>query len=127
MSLRCSSACRPARSQRGRGAAGALKPGRNVLEVKVATSLNNYCRSLKDNPAAMHWTRKGRQKPDPTGLIGPSCLMPRAGAGRPGPRFAQLALALPLRRRRDRAAFGPFTSCTRFAVAGLKAATGRGR
>ena len=55
--------------------AGALKPGRNVLEVKVATSLNNYCRSLKDNPAAMQWTRKGRQKPDPTGLIGPVRLL----------------------------------------------------
>jgi len=58
--------------------AGALKPGRNVLEVKVATVLVNYCRSLKDNPTAVRWTRNSKRTPAPTGLIGPVRLL---GAG----------------------------------------------
>jgi len=55
--------------------ADALKPGRNVLEVKVATVLVNYCLSLKDNPTAARWTRNENHKPAPTGLIGPVRLL----------------------------------------------------
>ena len=53
----------------------ALKSGRNVLEVKVATVLVNYCRSLKDNATAARWTRTRIQAPAPTGLIGPVRLL----------------------------------------------------
>lgn len=47
----------------------ALKEGRNVLEVRVTTTLFNYCQSLKDNPTATRWTRG--QEPVPSGLVGP--------------------------------------------------------
>lgn len=50
-------------------AAGALREGRNVLEVKVTTTLFNYCQSLIDNPTAVRWTR-GRE-PVASGLVGP--------------------------------------------------------
>jgi len=49
-----------------------LKPGRNVLKVKVATVLCNYCKSLTDNPVAAQWTRN--QSTRPIGLIGPVIL-----------------------------------------------------
>ena len=55
--------------------ANALRPGRNVLEVKVATVLVNYCRSLADNPTAMQWTHNGKQPPAPAGLVGPVRLL----------------------------------------------------
>lgn len=53
--------------------AGTLKPGKNVLEIKVTTVLDNYVRSLKDNPSAMryaHW-----YPPRPAGLVGPVRLL----------------------------------------------------
>ena len=50
-------------------ACGVLKTGRNVLEVKVTTTLFNYCESLKRNPTAVRWT-KGRE-PVSAGLVGP--------------------------------------------------------
>jgi len=48
--------------------AGALRPGKNVLEVKLATVLFNYCHSLKNNPTAQRWA--GRGEPVSVGLIG---------------------------------------------------------
>lgn len=49
--------------------ADALQPGVNVLEVKVATVLANYCRSLKNNPTTTRWSRG--HKAAPAGLVGP--------------------------------------------------------
>ncbi len=55
---------------------GALRPGRNALEVKVTTMLGNYMRSLKDeNDMARRWARAFL--PIPMGLVGPVAL--RAG------------------------------------------------
>ena len=48
-----------------------LKTGRNILEIKVTTLLANYCRSLKDNKTAQHWTSRYRDKnPVKCGLAG---------------------------------------------------------
>ncbi|MHC4517657.1 MAG: glycosylhydrolase-like jelly roll fold domain-containing protein [Planctomycetota bacterium] len=47
----------------------ALRRGRNVLEVKVMTTLFNYCQSLRDHSTAARWTR-GKQRV-PAGLVGP--------------------------------------------------------
>jgi len=35
----------------------ALLKGENQLEIKYTTVLSNYCRSLKDNPTALKWTK----------------------------------------------------------------------
>ena len=48
---------------------GVLKKGKNVLEVKVTTTLANYVRSLKDKPEAI------ASKPAPAGLVGPVRLL----------------------------------------------------
>jgi len=54
---------------------GILKKGRNVVAIKVTTTLFNYCRSLKENRAAYFWANHGRmKKPLPCGLIGPVVL-----------------------------------------------------
>jgi hypothetical protein len=50
-------------------ASAALRQGHNVLEVKVTTTLFNYCQSLRDNGTAVRWT-KGKQRVG-TGLVGP--------------------------------------------------------
>ena len=50
-------------------AGAAVRSGRNVLEVKVTTTLFNYCQSLKGNPTALRWTRG--KDPVPAGLVGP--------------------------------------------------------
>jgi len=50
-------------------ATGTLKKGKNVLEVKVTTTLANYVRSLKDDPNAIP------SKPAPAGLVGPVRLL----------------------------------------------------
>ena len=54
-------------------AGDALRSGRNVLEVKVATVLFNYCRSLH-NPVAKAWARG--DAPAPVGLVGPVRFYP---------------------------------------------------
>ncbi len=46
-----------------------LKPGLNRLEIRVATHLGNYARSLKDNPAAQRWAHWFPV--EPMGLLGP--------------------------------------------------------
>ena len=53
--------------------AGALRPGKNMLEVKLATVLFNYCHSLKNNPTAQRWA--GRGEPVSVGLLGPVRLL----------------------------------------------------
>ena len=52
---------------------GYLKPGRNDLEILVATSMGNYMKSLTDNPIAQYWTNeKNKVQPlQSMGLIGP--------------------------------------------------------
>jgi hypothetical protein len=52
---------------------GVLRPGKNVLEVKLATVLFNYCHSLKNNPTARRWA--GRGEPVSVGLLGPVRLL----------------------------------------------------
>jgi hypothetical protein len=37
-----------------------IKEGENTLEIKLTTTLANYCRSLKDNPTAQAWTKTYR-------------------------------------------------------------------
>ena len=51
---------------------GLLRKGENVLEVRVATLLYNYVRSLQDDPHARYWMEQGGDAPPlPSGLIGP--------------------------------------------------------
>jgi len=53
---------------------GALRKGRNQLEVQVTTMLGNYCKSLQDvNPVAKRWAFWF--PPIPAGLVGPVRLM----------------------------------------------------
>lgn len=46
-----------------------LKEGQNTLEIKLTTTLANYCRSLTDNPTAARWTANYKT-PFPSGLEG---------------------------------------------------------
>lgn len=46
-----------------------LKEGSNKIEIKLTTTLANYCRSLSDNPTAQAWTRSYRM-PFSSGLEG---------------------------------------------------------
>jgi hypothetical protein len=52
---------------------GVVQSGRNVLEVKVVTSMGNYMKTLKNNPVAQYWTNEKRkdQPIQSMGLIGP--------------------------------------------------------
>ena len=47
---------------------GLLVKGQNKMEIKYITVLSNYCRSLKDNPAACQWACK--YQAIPCGLTG---------------------------------------------------------
>jgi hypothetical protein len=48
---------------------GKVHPGKNLISIKVITTLGNYMKSLKNNPTAQAWTA---QTPTyPTGLMGP--------------------------------------------------------
>lgn len=51
----------------------ALKSGRNIVKIKVTTTLGNYMKSLKDNIVAQHWTMK--QPLHSLGLAGPVKLI----------------------------------------------------
>ena len=51
-----------------------LKDGNNEIEIHYTTVLANYCRSLKDNPVAQHWTKEFTE-PVATGLQGPVNLL----------------------------------------------------
>ncbi|HEY4207344.1 MAG TPA: glycosyl hydrolase, partial [Puia sp.] len=57
---------------------GVVQAGENVLEVKVATSMGNYMKTLKDNPVAQYWTNEKRkdQPIQSMGLIGPVTIYP---------------------------------------------------
>jgi hypothetical protein len=46
-----------------------LKKGKNSVEIKITTTLANYCRSLKDNPTAQRWTQSYKT-PFSSGLEG---------------------------------------------------------
>ncbi|HSH19594.1 MAG TPA: glycosyl hydrolase, partial [Draconibacterium sp.] len=46
-----------------------LKKGSNKIEIKLTTTLANYCRSLTDNPTAQAWTRNYKT-PFSSGLEG---------------------------------------------------------
>jgi hypothetical protein len=46
-----------------------IRPGSNKIEIKLTTTLANYCRSLKDNPTAQAWTQN-YDKPFSSGLQG---------------------------------------------------------
>jgi hypothetical protein len=48
-----------------------LKPGENMIKIKVTTALGNYVKSLKDNPVAQQWTRSKPQPLYAMGLVGP--------------------------------------------------------
>jgi hypothetical protein len=62
-------------------AAGAVRKGRNVLEVEVATPLGNFMRTRENDAAAKRWA--WWFPPIPTGLEGPVQLMkPAAAAAR---------------------------------------------
>lgn len=55
---------------------GAIKNGKNEIEIKVTTLLWNYCNSktTDENPMAKIWAERNKikdNKPLPTGLIGP--------------------------------------------------------
>jgi hypothetical protein len=55
---------------------GLLVKGANTIEVKVATSMGNYMKTLVDNPNAQKWTNSVK-RPQPIqsmGLIGPVTL-----------------------------------------------------
>jgi hypothetical protein len=52
---------------------GVLVAGRNTLEVEVTTTVANYARSLRDNPAAHRWA--SWFPPIPAGLEGPVRLV----------------------------------------------------
>ncbi len=46
-----------------------VKPGKNKIEIKLTTTLANYCMTLKDNPVAASLT-SNYQKPFSSGLVG---------------------------------------------------------
>jgi len=50
-----------------------LKKGNNNIEIKIATTMGNYLKSLTDNPIAQYWTNEGRtiQQLQSLGLLGP--------------------------------------------------------
>ncbi len=50
-----------------------LKKGNNNIEIKIATTMGNYLKSLTDNPIAQYWTNEGRtiQPLQSMGLLGP--------------------------------------------------------
>jgi hypothetical protein len=50
-----------------------LKPGINTVEIRLATTMGNYMKSLTDNPIAQYWTNeKNKNQPlQSMGLIGP--------------------------------------------------------
>jgi hypothetical protein len=50
---------------------GKLRPGDNVLEVKVVTTMGNYVQTLKDeNPIAQKWTARPGRAPQPKQSMG---------------------------------------------------------
>jgi hypothetical protein len=54
----------------------ALKPGENMLTIKLTTICGNYVKSLQDNPVAQRWT--GGQDKTPMGVLGPVSLIQAA-------------------------------------------------
>ena len=50
-----------------------LKEGENEIEIRYTIVLANYCKSLKENKAAQHWTKHNAIAP--TGIEGPVKLI----------------------------------------------------
>ncbi len=52
---------------------GVIRPGKNVIEIKVVTTLYNYCATRKENAIARMWTLDRPRVLNfmPTGLVGP--------------------------------------------------------
>jgi hypothetical protein len=48
-----------------------LKKGKNVLSIKLTTTLGNYMHALKDNKDAAKWVIDRKQKLFPMGMLGP--------------------------------------------------------
>jgi hypothetical protein len=50
-----------------------LKQGKNTIEITVMTTMVNFLKTLKDNPAAQYWTSEGRKNQPfaSMGLLGP--------------------------------------------------------
>jgi hypothetical protein len=50
-----------------------IRPGENLIEVEVTTSMGNYMKSLTDNPTAQYWTNEARkiQPLQSMGMTGP--------------------------------------------------------
>ncbi|MBE0679139.1 MAG: glycoside hydrolase family 2, partial [Bacteroidales bacterium] len=50
-----------------------IRPGENLIEVEVTTSMGNYMKSLTDNRSAQYWTNEGRkiQPLQSMGMTGP--------------------------------------------------------
>ena len=57
--------------------AGLLKPGSNILEIRITTTMGNYMKTLKDNEVAQYWTNALRkvQPIQSMGLVGPVTLL----------------------------------------------------
>lgn len=49
-----------------------VKAGRHELEIKTATLLYNYCRTLDGDPSVRYWLERSKTEgPRPAGLVGP--------------------------------------------------------
>jgi hypothetical protein len=50
-----------------------LKAGKNTFEIRIATTMGNYMKTLKDNPVAQYWTNEKRkdQPVQSMGMTGP--------------------------------------------------------
>lgn len=61
---------------------------RNILEVRITTTLGNSLQSMTDNPAVMKWFKGRKQQPFyPQGLLGPVILLSKEPADKSGKRF----------------------------------------
>lgn len=49
---------------------GVFHPGKNTIEIKVTTTLNNYVHSLTDNKVIQHFVIKRNVPTSPAGLVG---------------------------------------------------------
>jgi hypothetical protein len=53
-----------------------LRDGSNDLEIRVTTTLGNYCKSLVNNPVAQEWLTRRKQPLQSAGLLGPVRVLP---------------------------------------------------
>lgn len=61
---------------------------KNILEVRITTTLGNSLQSMTDNPAVTKWFKGRKQQPFyPQGLLGPVILLSKEPADKSGKRF----------------------------------------